>query len=132
VSALERQAEVLRAQFPAVPIRQVTANFTQPLELPVLDGIVMANSLHFVREKVELVARLASHLRDGGRFVLVEYDADRGNPWVPFPISFGSWTAIAEAAGLSGTRRIGSVPSRFLGSIYSAVSEWRPAGGARP
>ena len=125
-SALSRQAEALRVRFPTVSARQVTADFTQPLELPALDGIVMANSLHFVREKTDLVARLATQLRAGGCFVLVEYDADRGNAWVPFPISYRSWTAIAAAAGLSDTRRIGSVPSRFLGSIYSAVSEWRP------
>ena len=123
--ALTRQAEALRARFPAVTVRQLRADFTEPLELPTLDGIVMANSLHFVREQEELVTRLKGHLRHGGRFVLVEYDTDRGNPWVPFPISYRAWTAVAAAAGLADTRRIGSVPSRFLGSIYAAVS-FRP------
>lgn len=128
-AALRRQAGALQARFPAVSVRQLRADFTQPLELPTLHGIVMANSLHFVDEKVHLVARLAAHLRAGGRFVLVEYDADGGNPWVPFPISYRSWMGIAADAGLSGTRRIGSVPSRFLGSMYCAVSEWGPASG---
>jgi hypothetical protein len=53
---------------------------------------------------------------------VVEYDADRGNPWVPHPFSYGSWERLAESAGLTDTRRIGRVPSRFLDAIYAAES----------
>jgi hypothetical protein len=52
----------------------------------------------------------------------VEYDADHGNQWVPFPLSFGSWATTAGEAGFRDTRRLATVPSRFLGSIYSALS----------
>jgi hypothetical protein len=52
----------------------------------------------------------------------VEYDADRGNPWVPHPFSIGRWRELASEAGLIDTVEIGRVPSRFLGSIYAAVS----------
>ena len=88
-----------------------------------------ANSLHFVARdrQVAVVAALAAHLVPGGRFVVVEYDADRGNPWVPHPFSYASWERLASAAGLTDTRRIGRVPSRFLGAIYSAESR-RPQG----
>jgi hypothetical protein len=61
-------------------------------------------------------------LKPGGRFVLVEYGADRGNPWVPWPVSYPGWVELGERVGLSETRRIGEVPSRFLGSIYAAAS----------
>jgi hypothetical protein len=54
--------------------------------------------------------------------VLVEYDADAGNRWVPHPVSAQRWLALASQAGLSDTRIIGRVPSRFLDSIYAAVS----------
>ena len=120
--ALQQQATALNHRFPDVQLRQVVADFTGELELPELDGLLMANSLHFIRDKVELLPRLVAHLRPGGRFVLVEYGTDRGNPWVPHPISFETWRRLAAGAGLGETRRLAAVPSRFLGSIYSAQS----------
>ena len=83
----------------------------------------MANSLHFVRDKGKVLLGLLTAIRPGGRFVLVEYDADRGNPWVPYPLSFETWRSMAADLGLVGTRLTGRVPSRFLGAIYSAVSQ---------
>ena len=121
-SALETQRQAMARRFPLVTTEFIRADFTKPLELPSLDGIVMANSLHFHRDKVGLVTRLVSQLAERGRFVLVEYDADRGNPWVPYPLSYSTWEALSVDAGLKDTQRIGRVPSRFLGAIYSALS----------
>jgi SAM-dependent methyltransferase len=126
--ALRENVTLVTTRFPGVAIDPRVADFREPLELPVLDGLVAANSLHYVaRERqVEVIGALAGHLRPGGRFVVVEYDADRGNPWVPHPFSYPAWERLAAAAGLTATRRIGRVPSRFLDAIYSAVSQ-RPA-----
>lgn len=124
VGALAANAEAVTARFPDVALRTLPADFTGDLDLPSLDGIVMANSLHFVApdRQTGVMTSLASHLRAGGAFVLVEYDADRGNPWVPHPFRFDTWVAMTAAAGLVGPRRLGRVPSRFLGGIYSAVA----------
>jgi hypothetical protein len=70
-------------------------------------------------------------LRPAARILVVEYDADRGNPWVPHPFSFRTWEGLAVRAGLTGTRLVGSVPSRFLGAIYAAASEL-PAAAMAP
>ena len=120
--ALEMQARALQRTFPAVRVTTLVADFTRPLELPPLDGIVMANSLHFQRDKLAVLRLVQGYLRPGGRLVLVEYDSDQGNHWVPYPLSFGTWARLAAEAGFRDTRRLASVPSRFLGSIYSALS----------
>jgi ubiquinone/menaquinone biosynthesis C-methylase UbiE len=119
---LQVQLRALHERFPAVTVTTLVADFSRPLELPPLDGIVMANSLHFQREKVTVLRLVGGYLRTGGRLVLVEYDTDHGNPWVPFPLSFRSWARLAAEAGFRETQRLASVPSRFLGSIYSARS----------
>src|SRR6476469_8937227 len=131
IVAVDRDARVLRAnaaavraRFPAVDYATLTADLTGSLDLPELDGLVAANSLHYVPRdrQVAVIQALAAHLRPGGRFVVVEYDADRGNPWVPHPFSYPSWERLAESAGLIDTLRLGRVPSRFLEAIYSAQS----------
>ena len=120
--ALREQARKLRTAFPEVVAEFHVGDFTHALDLPPLDGIVMANALHFVRNQTALVAHLRGYLKPGGRFVLVEYDTDQGNRWVPYPLSFRSWEALAPACGFATTRLLATVPSRFLGAIYAALS----------
>ena len=120
--SLREQEQAMRAQFPATTVEYIVADFTHPLSLSELDGIVMANSLHFVRNKDEVLRRIRGYLRPGGRLLLVEYNADRGNPWVPYPLSYPTWEALASHNGFASTHLLEKVPSRFLGEIYSAVS----------
>jgi SAM-dependent methyltransferase len=125
--ALRHNAAKVAERFPATTLETLVADLRGPLDIggvEGLDGIVVANSLHFVAQdrQADVVRGLTGLLRPGARFVIVEYDVERGNPWVPHPISHRAWEWIAMAAGLVDTRLVGRVPSRFLGSIYSAVS----------
>ncbi|MBF6614439.1 MAG: methyltransferase domain-containing protein [Chloroflexi bacterium] len=120
--ALREQEKEMRARFPQVKMHYLQADFTRPVELPALDGIVMANSLHFVRHKEPVLKFVRSYLRPSGHLVLVEYNADRGNIWVPYPLSFHTWQTLALRSGFEETKQISAVPSWFLGEIYSAVS----------
>lgn len=121
--ALRRQREAMVARFPAARVEYVQADFTRGLDLPSpLTGIVMANSLHFVRRKEPALELVRRALEPGGLLVLVEYDADRGNPWVPHPLSYATWERVAAAAGFANTRMLARRPSRYLGAIYSALS----------
>jgi hypothetical protein len=94
------------------------------LELPPLDGIVLANALHFHQRKDDVVQLLRGYLKPAGRLILVEYNTERGNMWVPYPLAYNTWEVLVRRNGFAHTRLLATVPSRFLGQIYSAVS-WR-------
>jgi ubiquinone/menaquinone biosynthesis C-methylase UbiE len=112
----------MRAMFPTNAVSYVRDDFTRPLALPQLDGIVMANSLHYVQSKDTLLKRIHAYLRPGGRLLLVEYNVDRGNTWVPYPLSYQTWEGLASRNGYSETHLLERVPSRFLKEMYSAAS----------
>jgi SAM-dependent methyltransferase len=120
--SLRHAAAALRARFPDTSVHSLVADFARPLDLPPLDGIVMANALHFVAEKDAVLRLVRGYLRPGGRLLLVEYNTDRGNPWVPHPLSYPTWEALARRNGFAETRLLATRPSRFLGEIYSALS----------
>ena len=123
-SALRHQEQDMLARFPdRLPtVHYLQANFTRPIDLPALDGVVMANALHFQRQKEPVLHRVRASLRPGGRFILVEYNVDRGNFWVPYPLSFRTWQSLAGRAGFAQPRLLATVPSHFLKEIYSALS----------
>lgn len=121
-SALRRQEREMRRRFPATSLRTITADYTRPLDLPPLDGLVMANALHFQRQKDGVLQLIHNYLQPGGRLILVEYNVDRGNFWVPYPLSYPIWANLAGRNGFVDTRLLRTRPSSFLSEIYSAVS----------
>ena len=124
--ALRTQARAMQSRFPQTTVHYVVADFSRPLpvKLPLLDGLVIANALHFQPYAAQggVVELLKGYLRPGGRFILVEYDTDRGNPWVLHPLSYQHWEQLAGECGFAHTRRLAIRPSRFLQAIYAAVS----------
>ena len=122
--ALRYQERLMRERFPDSIVHYLTTDFTKPLRagIPPLDGIVMANSLHFHRRKEPIVGLVKSYLRPHGGLILVEYNIDQGNHAVPYPISFRSWEELAKQSGFAYTQLLYTRPSRFLKEIYSAVS----------
>lgn len=120
--ALECARDAVTRRFPGTRIVLVVGDFTQGIPAGDVDGVLAANSLHFVRDRRPVLDAIRVALRPGGRLVVVEYDTDRGNPWVPHPFAFATWQRNAEAADFADVRLIHRVPSRFLGSIYGAVA----------
>lgn len=120
--ALRTNQQAMAAQFPGTVVRYQTADFTRPLELPSLDGIVMANSLHFQKDQAAVVRLVREYLRPGGRIVIVEYNIERGNYAVPHPVPYSRWEKLAREAGFGHTELLATRPSRTLSGIYSAAS----------
>ncbi len=122
VSALRQNEQSVTARFPAITPHYLTADFTRPLTLPPLDGLVIANALHFHRHKEPILRQLMRYLKPGGRFIVIEYNIDHGNQWVPYPFTYTAWATLAASVGLTDTRQLAARPSLFLHEIYSAVS----------
>ena len=108
---------------PGAIIYACQADFTRPLELDLLDGLLLANALHFVPQQERVLERLVGHLKRHGRLVVVKYDTHRRTPWGPFPLPLERLRELTRAVGLTGFREVVRQPSRFGGrELYAAVA----------
>jgi ubiquinone/menaquinone biosynthesis C-methylase UbiE len=130
--SLRQLAQAMHVQFPAVTLHTLAADFTEPLPVPPLDGVVMANSLHFVRHKEPVLQLVRSYLKPGGRLLIVEYNTDHGNVWVPHPFSFSNWRQLAKRSGFARTELLATRPGRFLDGFYAAASFVDPQAPSAP
>ena len=107
------------------------ADFTARLELSSLDGVLLANALHFfgADAQVSLLRTVATFVKPTGRVAIVEYEDRPASRWVPYPVSFERLETVAAAAGLSEPVRVGAIPSSYGGSIYSAFMMMGERGG---
>lgn len=121
--ALQSLTKQMHRAFPHVTLHTIQADFTRPLALPPLDGVVMANSLHFVANKGPVLSQVKGYLKEAhGRLLIVEYNSDQGNHWVPYPFSYQTWRKLAQQTGFNHTEQLATYPSRFLHEIYAALS----------
>lgn len=125
--SLEKQRRAFAERYPETRVHFIESDFTLPLTLPSLDGIVMANALHFTpfERQEQTLTDICSHLKPNGRFILVEYETNHGRPWIPYPVEYSAFLNLAEAAGLVEVRRIALAPGFLSPDMYAALGERR-------
>jgi ubiquinone/menaquinone biosynthesis C-methylase UbiE len=121
VIAIDKDEKALR-KIPAmvndVAIQTVAADFVDDtLDMHEVDGILMANSLHYVRDKETLLSKLISSMKANGIFLIVEYDRQTNNQWVPYPLAIDAARVLFKSVGYSEFHVLNKRPSAF-GKYY--------------
>lgn len=117
---LKKQKEAFASLFPESKVNFIQADFINDLDLPLLDGIVMANSLHYVENQHSFLTSMQKYLKPQGKLVLVEYSIDVSNQWVPYPLSFPSFAHLAQEVGFKNVELLEKIPSTYWEEMYSA------------
>ena len=124
IYAVDRDAAAVNSitLSPKVSAIKVVKDFVNdPLQAEPLDGILMANALHFVKDKFRFMKGTRLSLKPSGTMLIVEYDTETSNQWVPYPISYSSLERAHAGMGFTSLSRIGSTPSKYnRAEIYSA------------
>ena len=106
---------------PGIELNKIAANFERDyLPLANLDGILMANSLHYIQDKIAFLKRALTWMRKESSFIIIEYDTEKSNQWVPYPISFTSLQKLFAEVGF-GAEKIGEQKSIYQRAGMYAV-----------
>lgn len=126
IYAIDNDSAALKkiSSFNKVTIQTKQLNFvTGDLEINDLDGILMANSLHYVNDKISFLNKAIRYMKPESIFIIVEYDTDMPvNRWVPYPINFQSLKKLFSEAGYASVSKLHERKSVYnSGNIYSAL-----------
>ena len=116
ITAVDKQAQNL-------PVNFIKADFEKDdLNLSGLDGILMANSFHYVFDKEKLIKKLEGYFLSDPTFLIVEYDTHAANEWVPYPITFKSLALLFTKLGYKSITMLADIPSVYSNAkIYAAL-----------
>jgi ubiquinone/menaquinone biosynthesis C-methylase UbiE len=119
ITAVDRENQNLN--IPSVDF--IKANFEkEALNLTDLDGILIANAIHYVADKTSLIKKLETMFKETPKFLIIEYDTDKPNPWVPYPLSFKKLQILFEGLSYGQIDKISERPSAYhSGRMYCAL-----------
>jgi ubiquinone/menaquinone biosynthesis C-methylase UbiE len=132
IHAMDRDGSVLRRIPPehrGVSITTHRGDFTNHTwPFANLDGILMANSLHYVDSQAAFIHSCERRMTVPRRFLIVEYDTDESSRWVPQPVSLKKLSSLFTDAGYSSITMLRSRPSVYRrAALYAALVTSAPA-----
>lgn len=116
IYAVDKQPGFVRKNGGNVLVEVLRSDFIHD-QLPFadVDGIQMANSLHYVKDKSAFIRKMKRHLHAASRWVIIEYDTRKANPWVPYPVDFDN---LQQLFGREGYQQV--VKRSKRPSLYNA------------
>ena len=119
--ALSKLKDNFKESFPNAYLHVHHADFTTPFPLTTLAGCILANALHFIRDehKGHVLEQLAKNIKPDGKIIVIEYNTNRGNYAVPFPLPEDGFITLASKLDLQNPQIVTRVPSSFLGEMYA-------------
>ena len=132
IHAMDRDSSVLRRMPPehrGVGITTHRGDFTNDAwPFASLDGILMANSLHYVDNQTSFIRSCERQMTVPRRFLVVEYDTGESSRWVPYPVSRTKCRSLFTDAGYSSITMLRSRPSVYRrAALYAALVTSSPA-----
>lgn len=115
IFAIDKYVPKLVSSVKDISIQNRTIDFIkEQILVPALDGIIMANSFHYVEDKKALIKKLKTILKPNHRLIIVEYDTDQPvKTWVPFPISYKNVKTLFQQAGYNIITKLNERPSVY-------------------
>lgn len=113
IFAVDKKLEILRdtlkTRYSRSTIHLYEKDFSQPMAfLPPLDGLLLANVLHYIADQESFLRNLCNHyLKDGGTVMVIEYDRFETDPWVPYPLPLPYFERLSSKIGLTLPEEIG-------------------------
>jgi ubiquinone/menaquinone biosynthesis C-methylase UbiE len=124
IIAIDKEVQRIQSSNAEVAIEFIKHDFEKKLpELPPLDGILLANALHYVKDQIFFIKQLSKLLKADGRLILVEYDTDKSNAWVPFPVTFIKMKQLLAQVGYTSVLKIGEMDSVYnQNKLYACLA----------
>jgi ubiquinone/menaquinone biosynthesis C-methylase UbiE len=123
IYALDKEVQDLNIEVAGnIRIEFIKLDFiSDALPFSKVDGILMANAFHYVKDKSAFIEKIKKHVKPSGQIIIVEYDTVRQNRWVPYPISFENLSQTFSSAGFTYIKKVGERNSVYRSEkMYAA------------